>query len=264
MQELARSAVSTSPSMEEDSVEIQEKRLGWMLRMARLHGDRAEAYRQTVCQWEGLEFQEMVAHLLDEGPEAMAFARDQWVRYAGYLCHFLPGIELDHLPATGDLHAGIRFLHFGPSLDAAYVVTAIMGQGMQGPLWERAKDALGWIYDDPSVEKHVDLGLMMISLMFTFRNICSAQSQTMAWCLDPKNVDEVEGELHPVIQRNEKIVGAFWQLREIFSDRPRLKRVLADFHAEVDPPELEEGEAPPTYAEMIQIIRTAREKEEQP
>jgi len=238
-----------------DKVEVDRLRLLAMMRTARRVGTRAEAYRDAVAMLDGAETREMVYRTLQGNYRSMVVARDQIARYLGYLCHYVPGADLDCLVPAVPQPANARFLHYDPPAELLYASYCLSLFGFNVDLAPAVVETIRWRYEGGGTADLTRTALAASGLVFVLKAIVMSHCVAISWLTDPDTPMNLGRRLPRAVRRTLQTFRDFWDLsHEVMNleDPKTIVPLLIEFHSHPEQETLPDSLRVPSFAEFHQ------------
>ncbi len=239
---------------EEVAIEVEELRLFWMLWAAAKNRARANAYQNILTYHEGAEFQEIGFRLTEGTVHSVVYAKAQIGRYLGFLAHSIPGTDIDCLPTPCDVPNDLRFIAYGPSLRVLYALTSLALFGFRSGVYGPLMTALDWFYEDQDEKEITRAAIQLSGCLFALRTVMTSHAMTIDWLLHRKTPELLHIDVPRSLHRARQTFAEFWGLNQIMEDPNRLQKILTNFSAEKNQPDLPDELKPPSFADFYQQV----------
>lgn len=108
----------------EEELTLEMQKLQSLLQGAQCNHKRALHYHHLVSETSGEELQEACYRMLHGSFKGWFYTREELTRWLSVVAHYMPGIEVSHLPAPGDVGAAHRYIHYYPTYEAHYALAS--------------------------------------------------------------------------------------------------------------------------------------------
>lgn len=108
----------------EAALTLEMQKLQSLLQGAQCNHSRARHYHRLLCETVGEELQEACYRVLHGSFKGWFYTREELARWLAVVAHYMPGIEVSHLPPPGDVGAAHRYIHYYPTDEAHYALAS--------------------------------------------------------------------------------------------------------------------------------------------
>jgi hypothetical protein len=207
------------------------------------HAAGLHYYRCLIAQQRGLDL-ELGYRLVHGSYKALSWSRELAGRWLALLCHYLPGVEMDQLPAPMTPGPAVDFVHHVAPKEVVYAGALAIHFGVLAPIATEIRFLVGVQFDQQPETELLQLSIRLYGLAKLLQKIGEAQVRLMGWWLNPQWTED-EGD-----RRYRRYVATyrdFWELPFVICSPEPLLDVLANFHS---------GE---TYARLLKLSQRFQE-----
>ena len=241
----------------------QEARFVMQLQTGRKNHEAAKKYYQCLlAQQTGLD-QELAYRLVHGSYKALSWARDLAVKWLALLAHYIPDVELQHLPRAGTPGPEIDFVHHDTPMEGVYAASLMILAKVKPTMIECIQQLVTTRFDGQDDNALLSASLQLYGLAKFLQQVGTAQIELMDAWLDPAIVDRADDANIPRGEhRNAGIYRDFHDLGFIINSPEPLASVLKGFHAGTT--HVEQERYLPSFAEFRRLCRGAGVPSDQP
>ncbi len=239
--------------------ETQIFRLEWLLRTAAVVQKCATSFADAMAAIDSHEWAEIKYLTVCGSFQGSVFARDLLARDLALLSHYVPGCDLDGLPAPTIEPANLRFVHHQSSPESHYALFCLAIFGINADIAKQLYRAIHWRYEGESPEQLAETGIWMSGLAFTMRQLALAHVMTVNRLFALGTVDTVAASRSRALHRTTQMFACWWEFREVFEDADRLRALLQNLRAVDKNPPLPESLKIPNYAQFLEALRASND-----
>jgi hypothetical protein len=217
----------TDPNWRSGSIR-QEVRFVLQLQAAQAnHAAASHYYRCLIAQQRGLDL-ELGYRLVHGSFKALSWSRELAGRWLALLCHYVPGVELERLPAPMTPGPAVDFVHHAAPEEVLYAAALAIRFGVLASIATEIKFLVGIKFEQQPEAELFQISIRLYGLAKLLQKVGEAQVRLMSWWLNPEWEDDEDDRRY---RRCAATYRDFWNLPFVIRSPQPLLDVLVGFHS---------------------------------